>query len=134
MLVAVEPLDADAAAIQLTERMLHLAAESRLRAARLYGGSFPPDPDADLAAAIEAVAGKPPILIVNVLVVERVSSVRIELHKPVQDSFGLAGAAATYITGSVGTHRDAMDVMANVSRALDQFLAGYLRVNEDACE
>lgn len=132
VLVAVEPLQADADAIELTEQMLHLAAESRLRAARLYAGKL--DMSAPLLDLVEVMQDDPPLLIINVQVIRRTFSVRISLQKSVNDEFGMYGRADTWSSGFLGSARDAAYIQSSVSQALDQFLASYLRVNEDACE
>lgn len=119
MLLTVEGLSEDAADIGLTRDSLIAAAESRLRAARLYTDALPG-----------------PVLYVNVTVIEVAFSINLELKKAVLDpASGEIGLATTWDTGSTGTHGgDAGYVVNSVSQHLDHFLADYLRVNESACD
>ena len=110
-----------AAAIGLTEGALQAAAESRLRAARLY--------TEDLERADGAY------LYVNVNVVGEAFGILVKYKKMVTDAFGKVGTATTWNSGFVGTHGSggASFILSNLSQHLDEFLAAYLRVNEEAC-
>ena len=121
MELVIEGMGTDEAAIGLTENALQAAAESRLRAARLYTGD---SKKADYA-----------YLYVHVSVVGRAHSVRVRYKKMVTDAFGESFPATTWHIGGIGTHGgDAGFIMSFLSQQLDQFLAEYLRVNEAACE
>ena len=88
MKLAVEVLNDDAGKIGLTKARLQAAAESRLRSARLF--------DSDVTA---------PWLYVNVNVSGTAFSIRLEYKKLVLDpASGEPGFAATWNTGSTGTH------------------------------
>ena len=120
MELVVEKLSPDADKIALSEESLQAAAESRLRAARLYTE----DPEkADFA-----------YLDVYVNVFGPAYTILVEYKKEVADAFGQAGKAVTWSTGSTGTHgKDAGFIVSSLSQHLDRFLAAYLRVNEEAC-
>ena len=122
MKLMIEGLDDDAEAIGLTKEALQAAVESRLRAARLY--------TEDYAKANGSW------LYVNVHLVGRAFSIKVLYHKIVTDEFGVTAPASTWgaVGGSTGTHSgDAGYIVSSLSRTLDEFLAGYLRVNEAAC-
>ena len=120
MRLAVEQLNDDAANIGLTRETLQAAAESRLRAARLYTE----DPTrADFA-----------YLYVNVNVTGRAFNISLGYSKWVTDEFGQTSTAQTWHTGGTGTlGGDTGHVVSSLSRELDTFLAAYLRINEEAC-
>ena len=120
MELLIEGLSRDATEIELTKEQLQAAAESRLRASRLYTE----DPErADYA-----------YLYVNVNVSERVFYVSLEYIKTVTDAFDITSGAVTWDTGTVGSHGgDAGYIVSVISQSLDRFLAAYLRVNEPAC-
>ena len=120
MYLLVEGLNADAAAISLTEERLRTAAESRLRVARLYESAL-------------AMGGA--VLYVNVGVNGRAFVVFLAYKKTLLDpASGEGGLGTTWENGSTGTHGgDAERVVSTLSRHLDQFLTEYLRVNEAAC-
>ena len=70
----------------------------------------------------------------NVIVVGRAVNVFVHYKKVVIDAFGEDGSATTWSTGSAGTHGgNASYVVAGLSQHLDEFLAAYLHVNEEAC-
>lgn len=121
--IVVESLSADAKNIGLTKERLRLAAESRLRAARLYTDSR------------EAASGA--YLYVRVTVVGVAYAIEVNYKKRVFDLAGdVGGLATTWEVGSTGTHGNALGsafIMQYVSEHLDQFLANYLKVNEPAC-
>ena len=120
MELAVDGLDDDAA-IGLTKEALQAAAESRMRAARLYTE----DPAKSDSAYLH----------VEVRVVGPAFSIVVTYHKRVTDGFGRPGLAATWRTGSGGTHGgDEGFVAQGLSGHLDRFLAADLRVNGEACE
>ena len=115
-----ERLGDDARDIGLNEARLRVAADSRLRAARLHTS----DPSrADYSS-----------LYVNVNVAGPAFSISLEYGKRVRDMFGRIGPATTWTTGSAGTHgRDSSYIVSGLSEQLDSFLSAYLRVNEEAC-
>ena len=108
----------DATEIGLTDERVKTIAESRLRAARLYGSS---------AWAT--------YLYVNVNVVGRAFSSSVGYRKWLKDvEFDLGGVAETWNTSLAGTHGgDAGYILQSVSEQMDRFVAEYLRVNESAC-
>ena len=117
--VLVEGMEAAEADIGLTEQMLHVAAESRLRAARLYAEKNDP---------------YGPTLYVNALVIGPAYSVSVSLQKVVRDQSGSVGEATTWDSAGAGTHgRDPLSILSHVSEYLDRFMAAYLRVNQEAC-
>ena len=120
MALVVESLNDDAGKIGLSKDTLQAAAESRLRAARLYAEDF------------EKTYGS--YLYVNVNVVGRAVSARVHYQKPVTDEFGVLSLTTTWYTGIVGMASDASYIVQVLSQLLDEFLAAFLRVNEEACE
>ena len=120
MEVLIETLPSAAADIGLTEEALQAAAESRLRAARLYTDD---DEKSDFAS-----------LYVNVSVTGKAFSVWVWYNKVVTDAFDEPGRAMTHASGFMGPHgRNQRNVVGTLSQLLDDFLAVYLRVNEPAC-
>jgi len=120
MVLVVEDLNDDAADMGLTMEALQAAAESRLRAARLY--------------TEDSVTARFASLYVNVHVVGRGFSISLGYSKWVTDEFGQSRGAETWGRGITGMHSgDTGFVMSHLSRLLDMFLAAYLRVNEEAC-
>lgn len=119
MILVVERLGDDAGKIGLAEENLQVAAESRLRAARLYTED---SERADFA-----------YLYVNINVVGRAYSISVHFNKRVSDTLGEFGTAITWTSGSTGTSGNGSFIVSNLSQHLDRFLAAYLRVNEDAC-
>ncbi len=123
MFFGVDDLNDDAEGIGLTKEALQPAAESRLRAARFY-----PDGLADIA---EAFTG---LLVAKAHVVGLAFHLSLVYQKRVTDEFGNAYVADTWSIGATGTHcGDAQYVVSNLSPLLDRFLAGYLRINAEAC-
>ena len=107
--------------IGLTRQGFELAAESRLRAARLYSE----DHDESGGAYVY----------LRTTVVSSAFTVEVHYKKVVTDEFQIAAPASTWERGFSGTHgRDASYVMSSLSELLDEFLAAYLRVNEAACD
>ena len=73
-------------------------------------------------------------LYLNVNVLRPAIPVSIHFRKLVADRFGFFGMATTWDRGSTGTHgSDALYILNSVSRAPDEFMAAYLRLNEEAC-
>lgn len=126
---------------RLTELSVERAVRSRLRAAQLYDEeSFS-------------------YLYVSVLIVDRASSISVELRRRVAvgevvdmrwDRVARAGVAAaiaaetlghvmrigmatTWRSSSMGVNLDAGDLRDSVAQLLDEFIDEYLRVNDDAC-
>ena len=122
MLLVVERLSSDAQAVGLTEERIQLAVESRLRAARLYTES--------MEKANRAY------LYININVVNHAHNISVQYRKWVTDLVNNSnGYATTWDTGGAGTHGgDAGFIIQHLSSSLDEFLAGYLRVNESACD
>lgn len=106
---------------EITESRLQAAAESRLRAARLYGG--------------RAEARLEPTLHLSVQVSGLAFVVEMRYLKPVTDQYGFSQLATTWHSGNFGSHgrSGSAYIMATVYQNLDEFLAAYLRVNEQAC-
>ena len=118
----VERLSSDARAVGLTKERIQLAAESRLRAARLYTESI--------------VKANAAYLYIRISAVGRAYHISVEYTRWVTDQVNNSnGPATTWDTGSTGTHGgDAGFIIQDLSSHLDEFLAGYLRVNESACD
>ncbi len=121
MELVVEELRPNAQEIGLTEERIQLAAESRLRAARLYTES--------------REKANYTYLYVYIHVVGHVFTIVVSYYKLVTDQVNNSnGLAITWIADSTGTHGgDAGFIIQGLSSHLDEFLAGYLRVNESAC-
>lgn len=117
--LVVEDLSSDAVEAGLQPQDIEVAVRSRLRSARIY---------AEDAAA--------PYLYVQVSVLGRAFHIKIEYKKMVRDvSTGLAFPAATWGTGSIGTHgQDSGFILSGVSRGVDVFIDEYLRVNGPDCQ
>ena len=122
MLLVVERLSSDAQAAGLTRERIQLAAESRLRAARLYTESI------EKANAA--------YLYININVGGPAFSISVRYQKLVTDlATNSDNVASTWNTGSTGTHGgDTGFIIQDLSSHLDRFLAGYLRVNEPTCD
>ena len=121
MMLTVEELNFDAQAVGLTKERIQLAAESRLRAARLYTGSIE---KANYA-----------LLYVNIKVVDRTFNISVWYRKGVTDwATNSDGPATMWVTGSTGHSGDAGFIIQSLSSHLDEFLANYLRVNDPACD
>ena len=112
--------NAAAGGIGVKKKALHAAVESRLRAARLYADSI--------------TSENPVALTVDVSVVGEAFDTSVGYIKILTDEFGTRAPAMAWQTSSFGTHgRDATYLVASVSEHLDEFLAAYLRVNEEDC-
>ena len=121
MQLLVESLPDDAKAIGLTRKHLQDAAESRLRAARLYTEDY--------------FKAHGALLYVNANVAGPVFGLSVEYNKELRDSVtGKTWRAMIWDTASIGTHgRDSGFIVQSLSRKLDAFLVEYLRVNEKHC-
>ena len=118
--LVIEGVESDARKIGLTKESITMAAESRLRSARLYS-----------SVATGAY------LYVNVNVVGNAFSLVLRFNKVVLDSAsGVSLFAPTWQKGTTGTHggTGAAYIMSALSSQMDTFLTQYLRVNEAACE
>ena len=100
-----------------------VAAESRLRAARLY---------ADLS---DDAKTNGTFLYIAVSVAGPAMCLRVEYVKRLRDPLsGETFPAGTWMESSTGTHSgDDGFIVQSVSELLDKFLVEYLRVNEEAC-
>lgn len=120
MYLVVESLDAEYdREVGLATEAVNNAAESRLRAARLY------DADAEQ------------FLYVNVNLVGGAFSISIKLERRLDDlGYGQGGLATVWHKGSLGTHGGGHDggqfILGSLSRHLDEFIAKYLAANENA--
>ena len=121
----VEKLDPeDVLRTGLTKRAIVNAAESRLRAARLFDPPMGHDPDDPYQ-----------YLYINVTIVGSAFGIAVELLRLLDLGYGGRGAASVWKTGSVGTHNgNGQYILSGVSRRLDKFIDAYLRVNEAACK
>ncbi len=126
MMLVVEDLPPAAQAAALTRERIQLAAESRLRAARLYTES--------------REKANRAYLYVRIHVLGRGHNITVEYKKWVTDlATNSNGHATTWNTGIAGTHGGEAAlgsdfIIQGLSSLLDKFLAGYLRVNEPACD
>ena len=119
---------------ELKER-LDTMAESRLRAARLYG----PDtgfvleafPTLDTSDALQAF----PRLFVEVTVLSPAFMYTVTLQKWLRDEVaGAESRVSTWDRSAVGIYDNDTDyIVQGVSEVLDGFILEYLRVNEAAC-
>ena len=118
--IGLEPADAPAENIGLTDTTLQNAAESRLRSDRLF--------DAESSQSL--------YVNVNLLSSGSAFGVSVELYRYVDDTgFGNPGVVSVWNYSSVGTYGgDGQYVLGIVSEGLDGFLTEYLRANEGACE
>ena len=121
MQLAVGEPSNDAKKLGLTEQRVRVAAESRLRAARLY--------------TEEIARGNGALLYVNANVVREVFTVDVKYHKELRDPVSTnLGLASTWQSGRFGTHGgDPGYIIQNLSEKMDTFLVEYLRVNEKDC-
>ena len=118
MHLTVEDLLPDAAEIGLTRESIQTAAESRLRAARL----FSPESRQYLYININMVGGA--------------YNISVRYNKIVYDPLSdLSYHTPTWQKGLIGTHGgNSGNILSSLSGQLDKFLVEYLRVNEEACE
>ena len=112
--------DEHAAAIGLTKESVELAAQSRLRAARLYS-TFDKS-RVDLWIAVHLT--------------EYAAVVSVEFKKRVIDTESWTeGYVRTWSAEVFGTHGDnSSGVQGKLSELMDRFIDAYLRVNEAACK
>ena len=130
MLLIVEQLHDDAADINLTRETLQAAAESRLRAGRLYREFFGPIRTEKQYEESTNLA----VLSVQVNVVGAAFNINVQYQKRVTDAFGETTSTTTWQTSVTGTHGgNAGFIVSGLSERLDKFLAAYLRVNKSAC-
>ena len=74
-------------------------------------------------------------LTAGITVVGAAFAVQVIYTKLTEDAYGNAGFAMTWTKETVGTHgQDSTYIMGAVTAGLDAFLAGYLRINEAACD
>lgn len=114
----VESFTGDEEDIGLSRQAVVNAAESRLRAARMYD---------------DAVSWH---LYIRIKVVGLAFRIDIQFRRILyQYNRLLNGFASTWETGSTGTHgKDAQYILGSLSQHLDSFLVDFLRVNEPACD
>ena len=118
MNLLVEPPEGRGEEIGMTEERIQTAAESRLRAARLY-----------------TTDNQDHFLYVNVNISDRAFSIHVGYSKWLHDTtLAQGGMAETWHAGSVGTHGgDAGYILQTLSEHMDRFVVEYLRVNEPSC-
>ena len=140
--IDITDLSSDAAAIGLTKEDLQAAAESRLRSARLYLGRGSMMAvirgEADLRRKITTALDwqNRGGLSVEVVVEERQFSMSVEFKKRLTDEFQNDNVATTWDRRIRRWHvmSGKNYIVQEFSQILDEFLTGYLRVNEAACE
>ena len=115
----IDDIDGPGGRLTLDEKDIATAVRSRLRGARIFddGGLW---------------------LVVNVTVSGPAFSVDVELMRSVEvrpkGTKALAGLAATWESGSTGTHgNNPNHILFAVLQHVDRFIDEYLRVNADAC-
>ena len=118
VVLVVEDLSKDAAAMGLSSEDITIAARSRLRSARIYTEERPA-----------------PWLYIRVNVVSAAYSVHVGFRKVLWDRITVEpGYAETWDTGLAGTHgSNAAFLLSNVSQQIDRFIDEYLRINAEAC-
>ena len=106
----------------LTKGSVENAVESRLRAARLFT-EFSLSEKGDQ------------YLEVNITGIGSTFGLELDLKRALKDTgFGLPGIVAVWDRTSVGRHGgDGQYILGTLSKSVDEFLAKYLRVNEEAC-
>ena len=104
----------------LTKERIQIAAESRLRSARLY------------TATLNFTNG---VLWISVHGVEQAFQINASYMKVLFDPVSEQSfPAVTWSESATGIHaRDAAFILQGVSELLDKFILEYLRVNEAAC-
>lgn len=110
----------------ITLAAVQAAFESRLRAARLYTNE-PPLTNPDLSISTGH-------LLVNVSLLDDIFNVTVQFRKPLYDpaTSMLGTFGGTWQVGYFGTGLE--QVMPMLAQTMDQFIADYLRVNEEACD
>ena len=122
MNLLVEELDSeDTRATGLTTKAIENAAESRLRAARLF---VPLEKQID-----------DQFLYIRVSIVGSAFSIKVELGRYLDNlGHGIGGIAKVWDASSTGTHGgNGQYILGSVSQHLDEFIASYLRANEEHC-
>lgn len=116
--LVVEGLNEDASKIGLTVRRITIAAESRLRSARLFSEERMRQ-----------------YLYVNVNRVGNAHSIDLEFNKKVFDPRSKHSAyATTWSIGGTGTHGQSSSfVISHVSEYIDTFIVEYFKANEPSC-
>lgn len=130
MLLVVE---VDAADMGLTGLRVGAAAESRLRAARLriVAGTDEYSVDNFLD---NVDSGDPVVLYIGVSASRSMYNARVDYSRRVTTVAGHTNFASTWSRDWAQVHGgDSGDFMSDLSGILDEFIAGYLRVNESAC-
>ena len=117
MRVGVGVEDEGKAAARLTEESVRSAVESRMRAARLYSDE---GTGLWLDVLVDRIAGGP-FLIAIVF-----RKIQLDMET------GQGGLSVSWRTGSFGTGAPEF-VRSTLAEHMDEFLAAYLRVNEEAC-
>lgn len=121
MVLLIEEVGSVAKQIGLTKDASRLAAESRLRSARLYADS------SKLALGYS-------VLYVNANAINRAFHVSIQYWKAVTDRHGRSNYGTTWNTATTGVHGESSAyIVSALSEQLDMFLADYLRVNAEDC-
>ena len=137
MELSVASLPEGASDIGLTRKAIRAAAESRLRAARLYVSTIEQVVE-EVFLGSDLTDGRPAELYVRVSVLDktpRAFAVSVRLYRRLEDSRnGTSGLAATWSSDSFGVASDSGYILSSLSQHLDEFLADYLRVNESHCE
>ena len=130
----------DAKTMGLTRDRLQAAAESRLRAARLYTEHRFGRIDEFLSSLLAGepdpkIPKSPPYLSVATEVDGDAFLVQVHLQKTLSDpASGEESQATTWGSGRYGTHAGrAGHIVQLVAEELDRFLVEYLRVNEKDC-
>lgn len=110
-------LHPEADAINLSRDSIVAAAESRLRSAGLY------EPESNT------------YLFINVNLTSEAFDIIMAFKKRLYDEYsGEHSSATTWATGATGTHGGSSDnILTSIDNFMDQFLAEFLRVNEEAC-
>ena len=123
LVVFVDGREEEEAELEELEERLRTMAESRLRAARLYGGP----------AVIGSTSSRSLRVFVNIA--GPAFKFSVTLRKRLRDEVAAVhGEAPTWAREALGTHGDDMDHIARgVSESLDAFILQYLRVNEGRC-
>lgn len=113
----VESLRPDAEKIGLSQKEIRIAAEKRLRSARIFR------------------QGGRPYIYINITVFENAFTTRFGYRKIVFDEFSKHYVTATVWTdGLLGIHDgDYEFIFSSAMRILDGFIAKYLRANKKAC-
>jgi len=120
--LVIEELDSeDTQRTGLTEKSIENAVESRLRAARLFAPS--------------GKQNRRQYLYIRVNTVGFAFSIEVELARYLDDlGYGFGGSATVWNVISTGMHGgDGQYILGLVAKYLDEFIASYLRVNEEHC-